>query len=277
MTLARVLTIAGSDSSGGAGIQADLKTFSALGTFGMTVITALTAQNTTGVTGVVELDPAFIELQIDAVFSDIGVDAVKTGMLSSVPIIELVARKLRELRPAIVVVDPVMIAKSGAPLLRDDAVDAVRTQMLPFATVVTPNRYEAEALSGRPIRSRDDLRAAARAIHALGPRFVVVKGRSPEVGASADRGRAIDLLYDGQTEREYGAEYFETRALHGSGCIFAAAITAELAKGQDVPSAVATAKAFITEAIRHGVLVGHGFHPANPMAQLYLRAGLPPA
>lgn len=271
MTIARVLIVAGSDSGGGAGIQADLKAVSARGAFGLTAITALTAQNTTGVAGVVEIDPNFVAQQIDVVVADIGVDATKTGMLASAPIIAAVADRVRAHRLAPLVVDPVMIAKSGAPLLRADAVGALKAELLPLATVVTPNRHEAEALSGLTIHTLDDARAAARAIHALGPRYVVVKG-----GHVGDGPEAIDVLFDGADFREYRAERLDARHTHGTGCIFASALAAELAKGATIDEALAVAKGLITLAIRHGLALGRGVGPANPLAELYAQAGWPP-
>jgi hydroxymethylpyrimidine/phosphomethylpyrimidine kinase len=265
----RALTVAGSDSGGGAGIQADLKTFSALGVFGMTVLTAITAQNTTGVTGVHNLSPEFVGLQLDAVAIDIGVDAAKTGMLSTAEIIEAVAAKVREHAIPNLVVDPVMIAKSGAPLLRPDATAALKQRMLPLATVVTPNLHEASALAGRAVGSLEQMREAAKAIHALGPRFVFMKGGHLE-------GEAVDLLFDGSDFQELRARRVRTRNTHGTGCVTAAAIAAELAKRGEVREAVAAAKRFITAAIEHSLSLGKGFGPANPMASLYLKAGWPP-
>lgn len=265
------LTIAGSDSGGGAGIQADLRAFAALGVHGMSAITALTAQNTTGVFGVVEMTPEFVAQQIDVVVTDLGVDATKTGMLSSQPIIEAVVAKVQEhgLRP--LVVDPVMMAKSGDPLLRPDAIDALRKLLIPLATVVTPNLPEAEALAGSPIDSLEGMREAARAIHALGPRAVVVKGG--HLVADAD---AVDLLFEGDTFVELRAQRFETPHTHGTGCTFASAIAAGLAHGLALEPAVRQAKELITEAVRHSLPLGRGHGPANGMALLYERAGLLP-
>lgn len=257
----RALTIAGSDSGGGAGIQADLKTFAALGVFGMSAITALTAQNTREVTAVVELDPAFVGAQIDAVVTDIGVDAAKTGMLANAAIIAMVARKVGEHRIERLAVDPVMIAKSGASLLRPEAVTALREVLLPAALVITPNLSEAAALIGQPIRTVADQEAAARRLHALGPRYVVVKG-----GHLEDAAEAVDVLYDGREFRRYARPRIRTRHTHGTGCIFAAAIAAYLAQGRGVPEAVAGAKEFVTRAIEHGLPLGQGYGPANPMA-----------
>lgn len=255
----RALTIAGSDSGGGAGIQADLKTFAALGVFGTSAITSVTAQNTVGVQGVHDLPPEFVGRQIDSVLEDIAIDAAKTGMLSSAAIIEVVAAKVKAHRIERLVVDPVMVAKSGAPLLRPDAVKALIKRLLPLALVVTPNIPEAEALSGLTIAALDGMRQAARQIHGLGSRYVVVKGGHL-------RGRAIDLLFDGDAFMDLDAERINTPHTHGTGCVFSAAIAAELAKGREVPEAVTAAKNFVTAAIRHGFQLGKGHGPADPMA-----------
>lgn len=255
----RALTIAGSDSGGGAGIQADLKTFAALGVFGTSAITSVTAQNTVGVQGTHDLPPEFVGRQIDSVLEDIAIDAAKTGMLSSADIIEVVAEKVKAYRIERLVVDPVMVAKSGAPLLRSDAVTAVIGGLLPVALVVTPNVPEAEALSGLTITGIEEMRHAARQIHRLGPRYVVVKGGHLQ-------GRAIDLLFDGNAFIELDAERIETPHTHGTGCVFSAAIAAHLAKGRSVPEAVASAKRFVTSAIRHGFPLGKGHGPTDPMA-----------
>jgi hydroxymethylpyrimidine/phosphomethylpyrimidine kinase len=257
MMLPRVLIIAGSDSSGGAGIQADLKTVSALGTFGMTAITALTAQNTTGVYGVLEIEPNFVVKQIEACVSDIGCDAVKTGMLSSTAIIDAVAATIAGLKLGPLVADPVMIAKSGAPLLKPDAIAALKTKLLPLAAVVT----------GREIKTLAQMKEAARAIRDLGPENVVVKGGHLE-------NIAADVLYDGREFTEFRAERIDTRNTHGTGCIFASAIAANLAHKKTVLESVTAAKDFITAAIRAGLAIGKGYGPANPMAMLYRRAGL---
>lgn len=261
----RAMTIAGSDSGGGAGIQADLKTFAARGVFGMSAVTALTAQNTVGVQGVFEIPPDFIALQIDSVVSDIGVDAVKTGMLSSAPIIATVAAKVREHRLAPLVVDPVMVAKSGDPLLRDDARAALIQQLLPLATVVTPNLHEARVLCGFEITTLEEMRRAAQVIHRLGARVVVVKG-----GHLPETSDAIDLLYDGQTFQEFRAPRVETKNAHGTGCTFASAMAAELAKGRPVVDAVRIAKEYLTAILRASanLHIGHGHGPMNHMAIL---------
>jgi hydroxymethylpyrimidine/phosphomethylpyrimidine kinase len=265
-----VLTIAGSDSGGGAGIQADLKTFAARGVFGMSVLTALTAQNTLGVQGVFEIPPEFVGLQIDSVASDIGVDAVKTGMLSSAPIVEAVAAKIREHRLTPLVVDPVMVAKSGDPLLRDEARDALIQQLLPLATVVTPNLHEARVLCGFAPTHLDEMRRAAQVIRGLGPRNVVVKG-----GHLSDMPDAIDVLYDGESFQEFRAPRIETQNTHGTGCTFASAIAAELAKGHLVADAVCIAKDYLTQILRASasLQIGHGHGPMHHMALLVTDRG----
>jgi hydroxymethylpyrimidine/phosphomethylpyrimidine kinase len=259
MTVSRALTIAGSDSGGGAGIQADLKTFTVLGVFGMSALTAITAQNTLGVHGIYNLPLEAIEKQIDAVAQDIGVDAVKTGMLSQVPIIETVARKIKENRIPNLVVDPVMVAKGGARLLEQDSQQALIEHLLPLATVVTPNLPEAEVLTGRDIRTVDDMKEAAKRIHSFGAKYVVVKGGHLE-------GDALDILFDGDAFTEFVAPRHKTNHTHGTGCTFSAAITAELAKGKPVQEAVRTAKDFITCAIRDTLGLGQGHGPTNHWA-----------
>ncbi|MDD5560192.1 bifunctional hydroxymethylpyrimidine kinase/phosphomethylpyrimidine kinase [Candidatus Methylomirabilis sp.] len=253
------LTIAGSDSGGGAGIQADLKTFAALGVFGTSAITSVTAQNTVGVQEVYDLPPEFVGRQIDSVLDDIAIDAAKTGMLSSAAIIEVVAAKVKAHAIERLVVDPVMVAKGGAPLLRPDAVNALIEYLLPLALIVTPNVPEAEALTGLTITDLNEMRQAARQIHGLGPRCVVLKGGHLN-------GCAIDLLFDGSRFTELDAERIDTLHTHGTGCVFSAAIAAELAKGNPVPEAVASAKRFITAAIRHGFPLGKGVGPTDPIA-----------
>jgi hydroxymethylpyrimidine/phosphomethylpyrimidine kinase len=262
MKIPRVLIIAGSDSGGCAGIQADLKTVSALGAFGMTAITALTAQNTTGVYGVLEIDPQFVIRQIEACISDIGCDATKTGMLSSTAIIEAVAAVISERRLVPLVVDPVMIAKSGSPLLKSGAIEALKSKLLPLATVVTPNLHEAGSLTGHEIKTLAQMKDAARAIRQLGPENVVVKGGHLE-------GIAADLLYDGQEFTEFRRERIDTQNTHGTGCIFASAIAANLAHKKTVRDSVTAAKHFITAAINNGLALGKGCGPANPLALLY--------
>ena len=250
------LTIAGSDSGGGAGIQADLKTFSALGVFGMSAITAITAQNTLGVTAVHEIPPEIVAAQIDAVVTDIGVDAAKTGMISNTEIIRVVAAKVREHGISTLVVDPVMVATSGDRLLREDAVEALRTDLLPLATVVTPNLPEAEVLIGREIGGLDAMREAARAIVGLGVRSVIVKGGHLT-------GDAVDVFYDGSTFTELPARRIETTSTHGTGCTLASAIAALLARGESLDAAISGAKAYVTEAIERAYPIGHGHGPVH--------------
>jgi hydroxymethylpyrimidine/phosphomethylpyrimidine kinase len=256
MAIARALTIAGSDSGGGAGIQADLKTFAALGVYGASAITAITAQNTRGVFAIQEIEPRIIAAQIDAVLDDIGADAAKTGMLASAPIIEVVADRVRAHRLTKLVVDPVMVAKSGDALLRPEAVSAVKVALLPLALVLTPNLPEAETLIGRRILTDEDARRAAEEIHAMGPRYVVIKGGHRS-------GDAIDLLYDGETFQTFAAARIDTPNTHGTGCTFSAAITAGLAQGLDVPTAVQAAKDYLTGAIARAYSIGAGHSPVH--------------
>lgn len=249
MEIPRALTIAGSDSSGGAGIQADLKTFSALGVYGMSALAALTSQNTMGVNGIIELDPDFVSLQIRSVFSDIGVDAVKTGMLCNSAIISKVSTDMRELSVDKLVVDPVMVAKSGERLLKEDAVESLVHQLFPIALVITPNLDEAEALTGMRVDSAEDMRRAAVKLRKFGPRYVVLKGGHL-------KGDPVDLLYDGRNFREYSGPRFKTTHSHGTGCTFASAIAAFIARGLSVEDAVAGAKTFTTGAIEAGLALG---------------------
>jgi hydroxymethylpyrimidine/phosphomethylpyrimidine kinase len=257
-----VLTIAGSDSGGGAGIQADLKTFAAFGVHGTSALTAITAQNTLGVADIMELPPALVAAQIEAVMLDIGAQAAKTGMLSSAEIIEVVANAITRFEITNLVVDPVMVAKGGARLLRDDAIDALRRRLLPLAAVVTPNLPEAEVLLARPIRTHDERRQAARDLVALGARAAVVKG------GHADERQAIDHYFDGTELVELQSPRIATANTHGSGCVFSAAIAADLAKGSDSLAAVLLAKEFITGAIERSLEVGHGHGPVNPMFRI---------
>jgi hydroxymethylpyrimidine/phosphomethylpyrimidine kinase len=256
----RVLTIAGSDSGGGAGIQADLKAFAARGVYGMSAITALTAQNTTGVQGVFDIPPEFIALQIDSVMSDIGADAWKTGMLSNSDVIRVVAERARHYGIERLVVDPVMVAKGGDALLRPEARDALIEELLPLAYVVTPNHHEAQVLTGLEIHDVDDMRQAAGAIYRMGARHVVVKG-----GHLPESEAAIDVLYDGTSFATFAAARIDTPNTHGTGCTYASSIAAELAKGHPVREAVRIAKAYLTAAIEAAVDmgVGHGHGPLN--------------
>ena len=252
-----VLTIAGSDSSGGAGIQADLKAMSANGVFGMSVITSITAQNTTGVSAVYHLPITILEAQLEAIYSDIPVAGVKTGMLATADIVSTVSQKLRDSPPANLVVDPVMVAKSGHRLLESDAVDRLTRELIPQATLVTPNIYEAEVLSNTTIRNLAEAREAAKIIFKLGCRHVLIKG-----GHLLER-PGTDLLYDGRFFKMYTGEFIDTPHTHGTGCTFASAIAAHLAKGISIPDAVDLAKRYLTEAIRHGLAIGKGQGPTD--------------
>jgi hydroxymethylpyrimidine/phosphomethylpyrimidine kinase len=256
------MTIAGSDSGGGAGIQADLKTFAALGVYGTSVLTAITAQNTQRVTAVQELPVSLVHSQIDAVMSDIGADAVKTGMLSSVAIIEAVVDKLKKHGLSNLVVDPVMVSKGGDRLLREDAVDALRSLLIPLARVVTPNIAEAEVLVGREIKSIDDARDAAGEIVGMGATTAVVKGGHLD-------GPATDILFDGNEFRAFTAQRISTTSDHGTGCTFASATAAGLAKGLSVRDAVAQAKRYVTAAMRHAFPMGQGHGPLNHFYELW--------
>ena len=258
MKIPVALTIAGSDSGGGAGIQADLKTFAALGVHGTSAITAITAQNTIGVIGILELPTSLIRQQIDAVVDDIGVQAAKTGMLSSPEIIETVAGAIEQHGIEQLVVDPVMVAKGGAKLLRDEAVAALRGRLVPLAAVLTPNLPEASVLLGRLIATLDERREAARDLVAMGARAAVVKG------GHAD-GDVTDVFFDGTRLVELEGTRIATPNTHGSGCAFSAAITAFLARGADPLDAVREAKAFTAGAIAGALEIGHGHGPVNPV------------
>jgi len=248
MTVPKALTIAGSDSGGGAGIQADLKTFSAFRVFGMSVVTAVTAQNSVGVHGVHDVPPEFIGAQIDAVLSDFGTDAIKIGMLSSVPIVTTVAERLSGGR-APIVLDPVMVAKGGDPLLRPEAREALSRLMLPLSTVVTPNLPEAAVLAGLAVETESDMEEAARRIHRLGARHVLVKG-----GHLKDS--ATDLLFDGAAFTRFTVERIDSTNTHGTGCTLSSAIAAGLAHGRGLHEAIREAKAYVTAAIREGFRPG---------------------
>jgi hydroxymethylpyrimidine/phosphomethylpyrimidine kinase len=258
------LTIAGSDSGGGAGIQADLKTFAACGLYGTSAITAVTAQNTLGVTAWEPVSTELVIAQIEAVGDDLPPAAVKTGMLATAAIVEAVAATIAEIDLPNLVVDPVMIAKGGDRLLREDAVAAIKAELLKLAEVVTPNIPEAEVLSGMPIRTLEDMRAAARRIRTLGPRVVVVKGGHLPIGDLV-----IDVVCTPAGEFELQGPRFETRHTHGTGCTFAAAIAAYLALGQPVEEALRSARAYLEGAIRHAPGLGGGHGPLNHFWRLY--------
>ena len=256
MTIRKVITIAGSDSGAGAGIQADLKTFAAHGVYGTSVITAITAQNTIGVNAVLALNPKLVGAQIDAILADIGAHAVKTGMLANAAIIELVARKIAEHRLKNIVVDPVMVATSGDLLIRRSAVALLRRKLIPLATIVTPNIPEAEILTGMKLRTQEDIQEAARRIVEMGGKTVIVKGGHL-------KGPAIDLFFDGKTFTTLDTPRIRTDNTHGTGCTLSAAIAANLAKGQKVATAVANAKRYITDALRHSYRIGAGHSPVH--------------
>lgn len=251
-----VLTIAGSDSGGGAGIQADLKTFAALGVYGTSAITAITAQNTVGVTSAMALPADMVTAQLEAVASDIALHATKTGMLGNTAIVEAVVAAIRELELPLVVVDPVMVAKSGDRLVDDDGVRAICRELLPRALVVTPNIPEAEALSGRRITSLEDAKEAARAIHGMGP-SVIIKG------GHAQTDDLVDLLYHDGVFVPFHTPRIATRNTHGTGCTFASAVAAHLALGHALPEATSRAQAYVAGAIRHGLAIGHGHGPLD--------------
>jgi hydroxymethylpyrimidine/phosphomethylpyrimidine kinase len=257
-----VLTIAGSDCSGGAGAQADLKTFAAHGVFGMSVVTSVVAENTSRVISFQDVSPEIISDQIDAVFEDIPVDAVKIGMLSRAVTMTAVAGKLREYRPAWVVTDPVMYAKNGAPLMDPDATDTLAAEVLPLSDVVTPNIPEAEHIAGFGIKTLDEMKRAAEAIGAMGPRFVIVKG-----GHGA--GDAVDVLFDGSDFHYFSAPRIDTKNTHGTGCTYSSAIASNLALGMPVERAVERAKSYVTGAIRHSLSIGRGHGPTNHFFDMY--------
>jgi hydroxymethylpyrimidine/phosphomethylpyrimidine kinase len=254
----RALTIAGSDSGGGAGIQADLKTFAVLGVWGTSAVTSITVQNTEGVTGVSEVPPDVVAAQIRAVATDIGVDAAKTGMLSSAGIIEAVAAAVQEAEIKRLVVDPVFVSKHGHPLLRPDAVEAMRRRIVPLAAVVTPNLPEASGLAGFDVSTKKDMARAAEAIIELGAGAVLVKGGHLE-GSGSD-----DLFVAPGGSEWLTAERIETPHTHGTGCVLSSAIAAYLAHGKELGDAVRAAKDFVTEAIRHALHIGHGIGPVSP-------------
>ena len=253
-----VLTIAGSDPSGGAGIQADLKTFSALNVYGMAVIASLTAQNTTGVREVMAIPADFVRAQLDAVLSDIPPDALKTGMLGDADIVDAVAEKIREYGVQHVVVDPVLVSTSGTRLLEVAGIDRLKRVLLPFAELITPNLAEASELAGIPIRNVAEMEEAARRIHQMGARNVLVKGGHLD-------GDAIDIFFDGSMIAPLKSERIATTDLHGTGCVLSAAIAANLALGNSLGESVTLAKAFVTASIQGSLRLGKGSGPLNPL------------
>lgn len=257
----RALTIAGSDSGGGAGIQADLKTFASLGVYGLSVVTAVTAQNTIEVAAIAEVPEEVVIAQIDTVLEDIGTDAIKTGMLSSASIIQNTADRLEAWGIPHLVVDPVMVSKSGAPLLQPDAVNALKKDLLPFATIITPNIPEAEVLAGRQIASPAHAQEAAKAIHALGPQTVIIKGGHLE-------GAPTDLVYHDGQFIPFEGERIATTSTHGTGCTYSAAMTAFLARGIGTLEAIRLAKIYVENAMRQAQPLGEGHGPLHHFAPL---------
>lgn len=265
---AKALTIAGSDSGGGAGIQADLKTFQERDVYGMSVLTAVTAQNTIGVQGVYPVSVEGVVEQLRSIGEDLPPHAVKTGMLFSTEIIEAIAHEIKTFNWSTIVIDPVMIAKGGASLLQQEATNALKEKLFPLATVVTPNIPEAEVLADCQIRSHKDKKEAAKRLHALGADHVIIKG------GHEDTEEVIDLLFDGHSFYDFKSERLVTPNTHGTGCTFSAALTAELAKGASVFVATAIAKQFIQAAIKHDLGIGHGHGPTNHWAYRQFGRGL---
>lgn len=263
----KALTIAGSDSSGGAGIQADLKTFSAHGIFGMSIITAVTAQNTQGVFAVEDISSDIIGKQIDAIFTDIEVDGVKVGMVSQIDTIKTIANKLSEYKPKNVVVDPVMVSKSGYHLLQPEAKDALIKELFPLATLVTPNIPEAEVITGIEITTLKDMEKAAVLINQMGCKNVLIKGGHLE-------NDAIDILYDGENYHHFETTRINTKNTHGTGCTLSSAITSNLANGISIKEAVSLGKDYITIAIKNSFSIGKGVGPTHHFYTLYKKAGL---
>lgn len=262
-----VLTIAGSDSCGGAGIQADLKTFGALGTYGMSVITAVTAQNTTGVIDVREMDTDIVRKQIECIFDDIVVHGVKIGMVSSIEIIDTIAETLDRKNAVNIVLDPVMVSKSGCHLLRPESRQELVTRLFPLALLVTPNLFEAAVITGDKIENLGQMEKAAVKIYEMGAQNVVVKGGHLT-------GEAIDVFYDGKAFSYITGARIDTKNTHGTGCTFSSAITAFIAKGSAVPDAVRSAKEYINGAIANSLELGHGVGPTNHYYDLYRKAGV---
>lgn len=263
----KALTIAGSDSGGGAGIQADLKTFAAFGVYGTSAITAVTAQNTQGVEGIFELSPEFVAKQIDIVMVDIGADVWKTGMLANAEIIDIVAQQAKYYKIKSLIVDPVMLAKSGNVLLVNEAKKTLITKLIPLTLVITPNLHEAEAITGCRIKTVEDMKKAAVILHEMGAKYVVVKG-----GHLEKRYDAIDVVYEGKRFNEIASPRIQTKNTHGTGCTFASAIASGIAKGQSVFSATKRAKKYIDVLLKNAsnFHIGHGFGPLNHFPKRYL-------
>ena len=263
----KLLTIAGSDSSGGAGIQADIKTFSAHGVFGMSVITAVTAQNTQGVFAVQDIDTVVIAKQIEAIFDDIEVDGVKIGMVSQTPTIEIIAQQLRKYKPSNIVVDPVMVSKSGFHLLNPDAEVTLIKELLPLATIATPNIPEAEVITKMPITTLKHMEKAAELIFQMGAKNVLLKGGHLD-------GESTDILFDGQDFFYFPSPRIATKNTHGTGCTLSSSLAANLALGYGINEAVKLSKEYITIAILHSLSIGKGVGPTNHFYTLYKKAGM---
>jgi len=266
-TIAQVLTIAGSDSGGGAGIQADIKAIQANGAFALSVLTSITAQNTKTVITAFDLPLRVIEAQIRAVFDDFNISAVKTGMLSSKGIVKRVASLLKELQAQNLVVDPVMVSKSGYPLLKPEAIAMMKTDLFPLAALITPNIHEAELLTGIKIRTLSEAEEAARKIHPFGGRAVLIKG------GHLLKERGSDLLFDGREVTLFRSDFIESQNTHGTGCTYSAAIAAQMANGKPLKEAIGEAKRYVTEAIRYGLSIGHGHGPTDHFYFLPSRNG----
>jgi len=266
----RVLTIAGSDSGGGAGIQADLKTFCAFGVYGMTAITAVTAQNTQGVLSMEGMKPVLVYDQIKAVVSDIGVDAAKTGMLLTADIIEEVARAIEEFSIPNVVVDPVMVSKSGNVLLQPGAIDRMKEKIFPQAWIITPNLDEASILSGIPVTTPEAMKQSARILFRMGSKYVLIKG-----GHLSDQ-CMVDILYDGTKAIEFPVKRIPTKNTHGTGCTYSAALAALLALGYDIFKAIPVVRRYMDMVITHSLPLGKGFGPTNHLSPIFLKCGLDP-
>jgi hydroxymethylpyrimidine/phosphomethylpyrimidine kinase len=262
-----LLTIAGSDCSGGAGIQADLKTFSAHGAFGMSVVVSVVAENTSRVISIQDITPEIIKDQMDAIFEDIPVHGVKTGMLSGIETMKAVAEKLREYKPANLVVDPVMIAKGGCALMQPDALDTLISEIIPLSYLITPNIPEAVTITGINISSIDEMKKTAEIIYNMGAKNVLIKGGHLH-------GDATDILFDGENFYSFVTTRIDTKNTHGTGCTFSSAITANLANGMDIQTAVKKAKDFITMAIEHALPIGKGHGPTNHFYKLYKDSGM---
>lgn len=263
-----VLTIAGSDTCGGAGIQADIKTFSALGTYGMSVITAVTVQNTQGVFGCQDITPDIIKGQIDAIFTDIEVSAVKIGMVSQIETIKAISEKLKQYHAKNIVLDPVMISKSGFDLMQPEAKQTLINELIPLAYVITPNLPEAEVITGTHIENIEDMKRAAKTIHDMGAKNVLIKGGHLENDAT-------DIFFDGTNYIALEGERIQTKNTHGTGCTLSSAIAANLAKGKTAEQSVKVAKEYITMAITHALNIGKGVGPTNHFYDLYQKAGIP--